>query len=186
MSASLSQIQHLLLEDTDVLQNRPDILEAFDMALTACLVLSTWLDEYMQTITKGVLDINKGSWKMKFQTLWSEHEVEELSHQLQVQQGAISVVVGLLQMRLTSEIQRKLRKHETLLRNIAPDTQHLRRAHVIESSESVLCTDEANASVFSKLFEAKNTKDRTAPRLFEAVILKSRVYSNAMNKVLRQ
>jgi hypothetical protein len=96
--ASLSQIQHLLLEDTDVLQDRPDIIEAFDTALTACLVSSTWLEKYMQGITKGVLSTSQGSWKLRFKTLWNEHEVRELSGQLHTQQSAIGVVVGLLQM----------------------------------------------------------------------------------------
>jgi hypothetical protein len=62
------------------------------------MVLSTWLDRYMQKITKGLLDVSRATWKTKFKTLWNEHEVKELSGQLQTQQGAISMLVGLLQV----------------------------------------------------------------------------------------
>jgi hypothetical protein len=52
----------------------------------------------MQSITRGVLDVSRGTWKMKFKTLWNENEVKELLEQLHMQQGAINVLVGLLQM----------------------------------------------------------------------------------------
>jgi hypothetical protein len=80
------------------LREKPDLVETFETTLTNCLVLSTWLEKYMQSITKGVLDVSRGSWKMKFKTLWNENEVKELLEQLHMQQGAISVLVGLLQM----------------------------------------------------------------------------------------
>jgi hypothetical protein len=88
----------LLLKDTDVLREKPDLVETFDTTLTNCLVLSTWLEKYMQKITKRILDVSRGPWKMKFKTLWNENEVKELLEQLHMQQGAISVLVGLLQM----------------------------------------------------------------------------------------
>jgi hypothetical protein len=52
----------------------------------------------MLKITRGVLDVHRSSWKSKFKTLWNEQEVRELSSQLHSQQGAISVVITLLQM----------------------------------------------------------------------------------------
>jgi hypothetical protein len=75
-SASLSQIQWLLLKDTDILREKPDLVETFDTTLTNCLVLSTWLEKIMQSITRGVLDVSRGTWKMKFKTLWNGNEVK--------------------------------------------------------------------------------------------------------------
>lgn len=97
-AASLSQIQSLLLSNTDILNDKPDLMETFDTTLTASVVLSSWLEKYVQKITKGLLENSKATWKMKFKTLWNEDEVKELSQQLQTQQGAITTLVGLLQM----------------------------------------------------------------------------------------
>jgi hypothetical protein len=97
-SASLSQIQSLLLNDTDVLQAKPALVETFDTTLTSCLVLSTWLEKYMSKIKKGVLENSGLSWKAKFKTLWNESEVKELLEQLHQQHAAIGPLVGLLQM----------------------------------------------------------------------------------------
>lgn len=52
----------------------------------------------MLKITKGVLVDSGLSWKVKFKTLWNEAEVKELLEQLHQQHGAISTLVGLLQM----------------------------------------------------------------------------------------
>lgn len=97
-SAALAQIQHLLLEDTDILENKPAVRDAFETALTSCLVSSTWLEKIMQKITKGLLDVQKESWKTKFWSFWNENDIKELSGQLQKQHVAVGVVVGLLQM----------------------------------------------------------------------------------------
>lgn len=94
--ASLSQIQALLLgEEKDL---KPEVVDAFDTTLTACLVLTTWLDQYMQDIEKGVLAGSKKTWKAKFRTVWNESDVEELMNQLLQQQAGISALVSLLQM----------------------------------------------------------------------------------------
>lgn len=97
-AASLSQIQSLLLSDTDVLQDKPDLVETFDTTLTSCMVLSTLLEKFVQKIKKGTLEGTKATWKMKFKTIWNESEVKELLQQLNTQQDAISVLVNLLQM----------------------------------------------------------------------------------------
>jgi hypothetical protein len=94
----LSQIQSLLLSDTEILREKPDLVNTFDTTLTSCLVLSTWLEKYMQKIKKGVHEGSKATWKMKFKTVWNEGDVKELLEQLHTQQGGISVLVNLLQM----------------------------------------------------------------------------------------
>jgi len=97
-AASLSQIQSLLLGDSDVLKEKPDLVDTFDTTLTSCMVLTSWLDKIVQSITKGVLDGSKATWRTKFKTLWNEDDIKELLEQLQTQQGAISVLLNLLQM----------------------------------------------------------------------------------------
>jgi hypothetical protein len=78
-SVSLAQIHHLLLEDMDTLKNRPDVIDAFDTAVTACLVSSTCLEKFVWKITSGVLNGEKSTWTTKFKMLWNEPEVIELS-----------------------------------------------------------------------------------------------------------
>ena len=97
-AASLSQIQSLVLGDTDVLRNKPALVDTFDTTLTSCLVLSTSLDQYILKIKKGALETSEMTWKAKFKTLWNETEVKELLGHLHTQQGGISVMVSLLQM----------------------------------------------------------------------------------------
>jgi hypothetical protein len=97
-ASSLSQIQSLLLDDTDVLRQKPDLVNTFDTTLTSCLVLTSWLEKYMHKIKKGVHEGGKATWKMKFKTVWNESDVKELLGQLQTQQTGISVLVNLLQM----------------------------------------------------------------------------------------
>jgi hypothetical protein len=52
----------------------------------------------MQKITKGLMDGDKRRWKKNVLTLWNEDEVQELSKQLDRQQGALGVLVGQLNM----------------------------------------------------------------------------------------
>jgi hypothetical protein len=77
-AASLSQIQSLLLGDSDVLRDKPDLVDTFDTTLTSCMVLASWLEKIMQGIIKGVLDGSKDTWKTKFKTLWNEDDIEKL------------------------------------------------------------------------------------------------------------
>ena len=72
--------------------------DTFVTTLDNCLVVSTWLDKYMQKIAKGLLDDGTTKRKARFLVLWNEDEVQELSKQLDRQQGALGVLVGLLNM----------------------------------------------------------------------------------------
>lgn len=97
-SASLAQIQRILLENPDCLTDKSDVQPAFDTALTACLVSSIWLKRFMQKITQGVQIIDGSSWKLEFKTLWNDDEIKDIADQLQKQQTALNVVSELLQM----------------------------------------------------------------------------------------
>ncbi|CAN9469008.1 unnamed protein product [Alternaria alternata] len=183
--ASLSQIQSLLLSDTDVIQGKPALIETLDTTLTSCLVLSTWLEKYMLKITKGVLDTSRLNWKAKFKTLWNDDEVKELQRQLHQQHTAIGALIGLLQMDSFTEMKKLIRKQGKMLQRIANDTQRMREAHSIEAAESILGIDDSS-SIFSKLPIRTNVSDHHSGSLFEPDLLKSDVYSKALNNIMKQ
>lgn len=97
-AASLSRIQSLLLGDTDVLRDKPDLVETFDTTLTSSLVLSQLLEDLVRKIKKSALEGTEATWKARFKTIWNENEIKELQQQLGTQQDAINVLVNLLQM----------------------------------------------------------------------------------------
>ncbi|KAH5139533.1 hypothetical protein HBI56_226700 [Parastagonospora nodorum] len=177
-AASLSQIQSLLLGDSDVLRNKPDLVDTFDTTLTSCLVLSTSLDKYMLKIKKGALQSSKMTWKAKFKTLWNENEVKELLGHLHTQQGGVSVLVNLLQMDSISDIRRLVQQQDRLLRKIAANTRDLRALGVV-APESILGTDETNDSIFTQLIHSKDDEGHG----FEIDILNSKVYANAFTAI---
>ncbi|KAL1794077.1 hypothetical protein ACET3X_007498 [Alternaria dauci] len=183
--ASLSQIQSLLLHNTDILQAKPALVETFDTTLTSCLVLSACLEKYMLKITKGVLDDSKLSWKAKFKTLWNEDEVKELLEQLHQQHAAIGTLVGLLQMDSLAEIKDLIRKHGRMLQRIVNGTQRMREAHSIEVAESILGTDDSS-SIFSKPSINTDVSGHPSGSPFESEILRSNVYSKAFNNTMKQ
>ncbi|CAN9433200.1 unnamed protein product [Alternaria alternata] len=160
-------IQSLLLSDTDILQEKPALIETLETTLTSCLVLSKWLEKYMLKITKGVLDTTKLNWKAKFKTLWNDDEVKELQRQLHQQHTAIGALIGLLQMDSLTEMKKLIRKHGKMLQRIANDTQRMREAHSIEAAESILGTDDSS-SIFSKLLIRDDISDHHSGSLFES------------------
>lgn len=98
IAASLSRIQALLLDDTNVLHADPALVDTFETTLESCLVLSLCLEKYVLKIMKGVLGDGGISFKAKFRTLWDEAEVKDLSEQLHQQNAAINALIGLLSM----------------------------------------------------------------------------------------
>jgi hypothetical protein len=97
-SASLSQIQCLLLETDDVFTHRPSVIQAFDTTLTACKTITVWLDKIMTGVTADILAVDRVRWKTRFKVIWNESEIRELLTQLGDQQQAVTLLIGLLQM----------------------------------------------------------------------------------------
>lgn len=64
-SASLGQVQTLILGDADILHDKPALVGIFNTTLTSCLVLSQWVERYVNKITKGILDGKHESWKTR-------------------------------------------------------------------------------------------------------------------------
>jgi hypothetical protein len=78
-----------------------------------------------------------------------------------------------------SDIRRRVRRFEALLREIAANTRDLRRSHAVEAPASILSKDEDSESVFGQLVD--NEKEDVS---FEAVILRTKVYSNMFTGIL--
>ncbi|KAH8635472.1 hypothetical protein IG631_10873 [Alternaria alternata] len=78
-----------------------------------------------------------------------------------------------------------IRKHDKMLQRIANDTQRMREAHSIEATESILGTDDSS-SVFSQLQIRTKISDHHSGSLFESDLLKSDVYSKALNNTMKQ
>ena len=72
-----------------------------------------------------------------------------------------------------------------MLQRIANDTQRMREAHSIEAAESILGTDDSS-SIFSKLPIRDDISDHHSGSLFESEVLKSNVYSKALNNTMKQ
>ncbi|KAF2244962.1 hypothetical protein BU26DRAFT_463801, partial [Trematosphaeria pertusa] len=183
-AASLSQIQSLLLKDQEILGRQPELQEAFDTALTACLVLTTLLDKYMLSIKKSLLHGTRRSWKVNFKTVWNESEIKELLEQLHGQQVAIGALVSLLQVDSISAMKRQLKEHKRLLRRIAADTRHLRRTHAIDAPESVFESDASNASIIDKLADREPDQAATLHATFESLVLAPQVYKKTFTGML--
>jgi hypothetical protein len=83
-----------------------------------------------------------------------------------------------------SEIKRLVRRHEALLREIAANTRNARETYAVEAPESILGMDEGSDSIFSKLPDTPKIKEYSNDTSFEAVILKSKVYSTTFTGVI--
>ncbi|KAF2877944.1 hypothetical protein BDV95DRAFT_7215 [Massariosphaeria phaeospora] len=123
------------------------------------------------------------TWKAKFKTIWNEAEIKELLQQLDSQQGAIDVLISLLQMDSLSDIRRTQRRHEALLKQIAANAQSVRKAHTIEAPGSIFDAESMNGSIFDQLAE-KEKPDRSLESSFEDIILDSHVYKKTFVGVL--
>jgi hypothetical protein len=99
-SASLSQIQCLLLENDDVFRNKPDVVQAFDTTLTACKTITVWLDQIMTAVTADILAVDRIRWTSRFRVIWNESEIKDLLAQLRDQQQAANLLITLLQMQV--------------------------------------------------------------------------------------
>ena len=84
-----------------------------------------------------------------------------------------------------TEMKKLIRKHGKMLQRIANDTQRMREAHSIEAAESILGTDDSS-SIFSQLPIRTNISNHHSGSLFESDLLKSDVYSKALNNTMKQ
>lgn len=102
ISASLTRIRSLVVQNTDVLSTqlsfRPELGTAFDTALTGCMVVFRVLDDEVKKLTSGGDGTAKLGFKVKARYLWDEETMKELLQQIRGQQTAISLLIQALQM----------------------------------------------------------------------------------------
>jgi hypothetical protein len=105
ISASLSQIQTLLLRNTEGISSlfdaRPELYDVLDMALTGCMVVFSCLDEEVRQITgqaKSLEAVADLGWQKKLQLLWNEDKMKELLQHLHGQSSAVALLIQVFQM----------------------------------------------------------------------------------------
>ena len=96
ISASLAQVQGLLLRTQCKI--RPELRDAFDIALTGCAVTFSCLDHGVQCLAQEADETNRFGWKTKARYVWKEEAMRDLLLQIRGQQTAISLLIQGLQM----------------------------------------------------------------------------------------
>ena len=101
ISASLSQVQSLLLGDQDRiakdLSNRPDLEPTLDQALTGCFVALDVLQAEIEKITEACPTGSKNvTLKAKMRLLWNETTMQDMVTHLRGIQSALSLLLQLL------------------------------------------------------------------------------------------
>jgi hypothetical protein len=126
IAASLSQVQNLLQHET--LQNKPQLLETFDRALTGCRVVYGCLEEEVRDLViKAENDDLKFKDRAKF--LWKEDTFKELLTQIRGQQSALTLLIQGLQMESIADIRKLVRENSATLEQVVKRSQTLRRSH---------------------------------------------------------
>ncbi|KAJ4302795.1 hypothetical protein N0V90_001686 [Kalmusia sp. IMI 367209] len=139
VAASLSQVQRLLHGTT--LQNKPELRETLDRALTGCWVVYQCLDEEVRDLARKV-DVNDLRKRDRARFLLKEANFKELLQQIRGQQSALGLLIQGLQMESLSEIKRLVGDNSVRLDQIAKRSKTLRQKHPnIKVPESVLDKD---------------------------------------------
>jgi hypothetical protein len=101
MSASLAQIQNLILSNPDALtshlQQRPELVSTFDTVLTGCMVVFSVLDDEVQRLFPSNANENAGLLD-RARVVWKEDIMNDLLSQIRGQQGALTLLVQALQL----------------------------------------------------------------------------------------
>ncbi|KAF1839064.1 hypothetical protein BDW02DRAFT_636030 [Decorospora gaudefroyi] len=177
VAASLSQIQNLLQHDA--LQQKPQLLETFDCALTGCRVVYSCLEEEVRHLaTKAENDDLKFKDRAKF--LWKEDTFKELLTQIRGQQAALNLLIQGLQMESIVDIKKLVEENSVALDQVVKRSRTLRQSHprvkVPESmfSQQSQAVDEADAESVMKAAEFA----------FDDEVVNSKAYRRAMATVL--
>ncbi|KAE8842185.1 hypothetical protein HRS9139_01482 [Pyrenophora teres f. teres] len=126
IAASLSQVQNLLQHDA--LQNKPQLLETFDRALTGCRVVYGCLEEEVRELAiKAEHDHLKLKDRAKF--LWKEDTFKELLTQIRGQQSALSLLIQGLQMESIGDIKKLVEENSIILDEVVKQSRSLQQSH---------------------------------------------------------
>ncbi|KAF2258675.1 hypothetical protein CC78DRAFT_621640 [Lojkania enalia] len=190
VSASLSQIQTLLLQNSETmaerLQTRPELAATLDTTLTSCTVIFACLEEEVNQLKNETgSEDDPESWKQRTKTVWKANTMRELLKSIRGQQSAVTLLIQMLQMESLSDIQRVMNENTALLHGVVQCTRSLRSlnprvsASIPESligykdAESVLRVDGAS-TIYSTEFE------------FDDQLVNSKAYRRAFASVRRK
>lgn len=169
VAASLSQIQNLLLGAT--LQNKPDIRDTLDKALTGCWVVYQCLDEEVQELNSK-MDVNDLRKRDRARFLLKEANFKDLLQQIRGQQSALGLLIQGLQMESLSDMHRLIGDNSAKLDHIARRSNTLRQKHPnIKVPESIIDQD--------SIHEARSIFG-DAEFAFDDEVVNSKAYRRAM------
>lgn len=92
ISASLSQIQSLILQNPDAITTQLKLIATFDTALTGCAVVFAVLDDEIQKLVCQRQDTEL-RWVQKAKLLWNDSLMKDLLQQLRGQHATISLFI---------------------------------------------------------------------------------------------
>lgn len=104
IGTTLAKIQGILLNNPHVLtaeiHDAPglEIQATFDIALTGCTVIYSCLDIEVQKLKQYANGSEQPDWTTKAKVYWKDDTMKELLGNLRGQQGAISLLISVLQM----------------------------------------------------------------------------------------
>ncbi|KAL1642648.1 hypothetical protein SLS58_005419 [Diplodia intermedia] len=187
ISASLSQIQGLLLRDGTAhaldahFAHRPELRDTFDTALTGCTIVYACLEDEIQRLAAGARDADAMTWKVRCRFIWREDTMRDLLSQLRGQQLALNLLVQMLQLESLQELKQLVRDNNQMISRVAQRSRSLRDTHPRVSSrvaESVFSSQ--RESVMSRVPSmAASTIDQTEFDFDDAVV-NSRAYRRAL------
>ncbi|KAF2145327.1 uncharacterized protein K452DRAFT_355813 [Aplosporella prunicola CBS 121167] len=180
ISASLSQVQSLLLRDPvndpSYLKNRPELLPAFDTALTGCEVVYACLDEEIQRLVLGAVNTDNLTWKVKARFVWKEDVMKELLQQLRGQQAALNLLIQALQTTSLPDLRKLMQDNTGMLARVTTRSNSLRASHP---------NIHVPQSIFSKDDTTKASTEKTPGLLskfeFEESVVNSRPYRRSLS-----
>ena len=131
ISASLSQLQHIVLRKNDLeatLLVRPELASALDCSIIGCTVVFSCLKEEMAQVKKGMRD-GQPTTKSKAKLVCNKDKLRELLEDLRGQQTALSTLIALLQVETIAEIKSLLKQHQKTFEKTARRTLTLRKSN---------------------------------------------------------
>lgn len=185
ISASLSQIQNLLVRDSGILDshltNRPELRETFDTALTGCEVVYACLEEEIQRLCAGAHGADAMTWRVRCRFIWREDTMRDLLSQLRGQQMALNLLIQMLQLESLSELKQLMRDNNAMISKVAQRSRSLRETHPRIRVSSIFSADRESTLGRSSTIASTiaSTIDQTEFE-FDDTIVNSRAYRRAL------
>ncbi|KAF2474436.1 uncharacterized protein BDR25DRAFT_121958 [Lindgomyces ingoldianus] len=173
IAASLSQVQSLL--QRDALQNKPELHETFDRALTGCRVVYVCLEEEVRELA-GKANNNELRSRDRLKYLWREETFKELLQQIRGQQSALSLLIQGLQMESIADIKKLVQDNGAKLDLVASRSKSLRQSHPKVKVPRSVFDQESNSET---LVDAQSIL-RSAQFVFDDEVINSTAYRRAM------